>query len=260
MSASSPSPPAAVSIKHEPEPELTEPEALNDVPSPTNDTFEPTNYYNSDAFNGKGHDHGEDSCITDDDPGLDRKSIITLPAASRSGLRDEACRTIGAGRAAGKSLAAGRVHPLNDDSFRTDQEGLLSSPSPIRQPMKIFERANKRPKREPDRAADQQGMLKNLERIERLLTLSQTDDECEIFGKHVAAELRSIENTQVRKFAKLRIQQILYETQFQLTPMFAGPLDLSMSTVAVSVPAGGSTYTMPCRSYSPSETSSPSIT
>ncbi|KAH3735475.1 hypothetical protein DPMN_042007 [Dreissena polymorpha] len=45
-----------------------------------------------------------------------------------------------------------------------------------------------------------------------------TDDECVIFGRHVACELQNLKHARYRRLAKLKIQEILFEIQEKCDP------------------------------------------
>ena len=73
----------------------------------------------------------------------------------------------------------------------------------------------KRPSNGPD--AFMQEAVSVLSQIkDRTVTPSQpkADDEDDIFGKHVASEMRKIQDMRQKGLARIKIQSILFETQF----------------------------------------------
>ncbi|XP_072018758.1 uncharacterized protein [Amphiura filiformis] len=48
------------------------------------------------------------------------------------------------------------------------------------------------------------------------------EDADDVFGRHIAHELRNITDPRAKQLAKVQIQNILYEVQFGTSPLFAG--------------------------------------
>ena len=81
-------------------------------------------------------------------------------------------------------------------------------------------------KRQKVEAAENLLITKAIACMDKVSTSEGKDDSFELFGRYVASELRTIASTSAQRWAKLQIQNVLYNAQVEHSPQPMEPLPI----------------------------------